>query len=234
MATASSVPRLILHTSYTSSSAARVRLALKLKNITSVEEVYINLGGGQQLSDAHRALNPRMSVPVLQDTQHGQDFPIIQSVAALEYLEEVFPAPENRALLPPPAHPLARAKVRTLVNLIVADMQPLQQIRVTKRIAELGGEAAKTGWVEEFTKKAFEAIEQTLKRTAGRYSVGDKVTLADCCLVPAVWNAEKLGLDLEPYPRTIQVFQHLEALNEVRECHWRRQPDTPEDLKIAE
>jgi len=224
-------PRLVLHTSFRSSSSARLRIALRLKGLTTasgdVEEVYISLLKKEQNSAEYRAINPRMSVPVLQDRHANVLFPITQSVASLEYLEEVFP--DRPALLPPLSDPIARAKVRTLVNLIVADIQPFTQVRTAAKVTEFGGDSVE--WDKHWTTVGFKAFEETLQKTAGKYCVGDSITLADACLAPAVWNWEKFGQDLSPYPIIKRVYESLSQEREVIDSHWKNQPDTPQEFR---
>jgi len=129
-------PDFLLHTYYRSSCSARLRIALNLKAIPA-EYAYVHLFKGEQQSPEHRRLNPSASVPVLTHLVHPS-FPITQSIAALEYLEEIFP--DQTPLLPPMSQPFERAKVRTLVNIISNDVQPVTNRRIVQAVGALGGD----------------------------------------------------------------------------------------------
>lgn len=215
-----------LHTFYRSSCSGRLRIALNLKGIASQYE-YVRLHKDQQHSESFKATNPSASVPVLTHlTGNGPSFPIGQSVAALEYLEEVYP--EQQPLLPPLSQPLERAKVRTLVSILAVDLQPITNRRIGKDLSELGIDS--TEWNRSHTAQGLQPYETLVSKTAGKYSVGNDVTLADVCLIPAIWNAEKLGVNLGDFPTTLRVYSALSELDAVKRSHWSVQQDTPEDL----
>lgn len=131
-------PEFLLHTYYRSSCSGRLRIALNLKGIPA-KYSYVLLYKDEQFSEEHQHLNPSRSVPVLTHlTREGLSFPITQSVAAIEYLEEVYP--DQQPLLPPRTQPLERAKVRTLVNVITNDVQPVTNRRINKAVVELGAD----------------------------------------------------------------------------------------------
>ncbi|EEH43644.1 maleylacetoacetate isomerase [Paracoccidioides brasiliensis Pb18] len=232
-------PQLHLYSYFRSSCAGRLRIALNLKQLHHTT-TFVNLLKGEQLSDAHRSLNPSATVPVLavtakEDTNtHSPDpptsaetsFPITQSIAALEYLEDIATQP---ALLPPVSAPQLRARVRTLVNIIACDIQPVTNLRIQKKVKAFGGD--NTAWACELNIDGFTALEKLVSQWAGTYCVGDAVTLADVCLVPAVWAAQRVDVDFSPYPTVKAVFERLEGLEAVQKAHWSRQPDTPEELR---
>ena len=220
-------PSFLLHTYYKSSCAARLRIALNLKMIPA-EYVYVHLFKGEQHSAKYQDLNPSGTVPVLtQLDENGEavSFPITQSIAALEYLEETHPT--LWPLLPHITQPLERAKVRTLVNVVSNDIQPVTNRRITKRAGELGVDPIK--WNEPFMTRGLQAYEKIASKTAGKYSVGDEVTLADVCLLPALWAAEKNEVELEKLPTVMRVYRALSELEAVQKAHWTNQEDTPED-----
>jgi maleylacetoacetate isomerase len=197
-----------------------------MKNLP-VEYKFVHILKNEQSSNEQKAINPSASVPVLIRLDADQSFPIGQSMAALEYLEEAFP--DRVPLLPPASDVLARAKVRTLANIIACDIQPVTNLRVVNAVAELGGDKGK--WMKEWMQRGFEAFEATVKNTAGFYCVGDQITLADICLVPAVWGAERFGVDMKGFPTSNKIYLELMKHEAVRAAHWQRQPDTPEDLR---
>ena len=229
-ATSMAAPGLILHTYFRSSSAARLRIALNLKGI-QYKSVYVNLGTGEQTTPAYLALNPSGTVPLLVHGAPGGDISIGQSVAALEYLEEVFTT--TAALLPSLEDSAGRAFVRELVSVVVADMQPVTSLRLQAAIEKGGMDTAE--WTRTWTTRGLVVYEKLLAREGrkeGRFSYGDSPTLADVCLVPALWNATGNGLDLSQYPKLNDVFREMQALEAVQNAHWQRQGDTPAGLKI--
>jgi len=222
-------PSLTLHTYFRSSSAARLRIALNLKGL-EYRPVYVNLGTNEQHTPAYLALNPSGTVPLLVHHAERGDISIGQSAAALEYLEEAFAS--ATPLLPPLDDQAGRAFVRELVSVVVADMQPVTSLRLQAAIGEGGMD--KVEWAKTWTARGLVVYETLLSREsrkAGRFSYGDSPTLADACLVPALWNAAWLGLDLEKFPRLNDVFKEMQALQAVENAHWKSQGDTPADLK---
>ncbi|KAM0421146.1 hypothetical protein ACHAPT_011038 [Fusarium lateritium] len=215
-----------LYSYFRSSCTARLRIALNIKSI-SYDMVYINLLKNEQLSDEHKALNPSASVPVLIcHTSKDNPFKVGQSVAALEYLEEKHP---DVPMLPPTSDLEARALVRTLVDIVCVDIQPPTNLRIMRRIRELGGSAE--DWNCQLMTQGLKAYESVALGTAGKYSFGNEVTLADACLIPAIWNAERFGVDLKAFPTICKIVDNLKDHPAVVKAHWQNQPDTPENLR---
>ena len=223
---ATSKPDFLLHTYYRSTCSGRLRIALNLKDV-STQYVYIHLYKGEQQSAQHVELNPSGSVPVLTHltTEGGLSFPIGQSVAAMEYLEEVFP--DRAPLLPPHSQRLERAKVRTLVNIVTNDIQPITNRRITKAVTELGADP--TEWSMTYMTRGLQAYETIASKTASKYSVGDRPSMANVCLVPAVWAAERYGVELDKLPTVMRVYRTLSELEAVQSAHWSVQEDCPPD-----
>ncbi len=201
---------LILHTYFRSSAAYRVRIALEFKSL-AYQSVPVHLvrGGGEQHSAAFAALNPAELVPVLVDGP----LTLTQSLPIIEYLDELHPAP---ALLPPDA--AGRARVRAIAQTIACEIHPLNNLRVLQRLeGTLGADAqAKSAWYAHWVTQGFKVIESMLNESGntGRYCHGDTPTLADCCLVPQIFNAERFGIALDSYPnlrRVGQACMQLEA-----------------------
>ncbi|KAG6267731.1 hypothetical protein E4U49_007809 [Claviceps purpurea] len=233
----------ILYAYFRSSCSARLRIILHLKNIP-FQHIPINILQDQQLSDQHRALNPSASVPLLvcplvpeqtsseqQDQKHQKDneqsgFRIGQSVAAMEYLEEVHP---EIPALPPSSDPRSRALVRVLCAIIASDIQPVTNMRITRRVRALGG--VPEDWNKALMEDGLRAYEEVAKGTAGRYSVGDSLTMADACLMPAVWNAQRYGVAVERFPTVARVAANLGEHPAVRKAEYFRQEDCPEELR---
>ncbi|KAM6536012.1 hypothetical protein FALCPG4_005534 [Fusarium falciforme] len=215
-----------LYSYFRSSCSARLRIALNIKSI-KYDMVYVNLLKNEQLSDEHKALNPSASVPVLiNKASKGTPFKVGQSVAALEYLEEKH---LQVPMLPPTSDPEARAMVRTLVDIVCVDIQPPTNLRIMRRVRELGGSAE--DWNLQLMTQGMAAYENVAAGTAGKYSFGDEVTLADACLIPAIWNAQRFGVDLKAFPTISRIVENLKDHPAVVKAHWQNQPDTPENLR---
>uniref|UniRef100_A0A8I3W832 maleylacetoacetate isomerase n=1 Tax=Callithrix jacchus TaxID=9483 RepID=A0A8I3W832_CALJA len=145
-----------------------------------------------------------------------------QQLAIIEYLEETRPTPR---LLP--QDPKKRASVRMISDLIASGIQPLQNLSILKKV----GEETKLTWAQNAITSGFNALEQILQSTAGKYCVGDEVTMADLCLVPQVANAERFKVDFTPYPTISCINKRLLALEAFQLSHPCRQPDTPTELR---
>ncbi|KAI7863264.1 glutathione transferase zeta 1 [Spinellus fusiger] len=206
---------------YRSSASWRVRLALKWKGV-AYESFCVDLVKTEQKSEKYLAMNPNGKVPSFV-TKEGEI--IYQSMAILEYLEEVYP---ERPLLP--KHPLERAQVRLICQLVSCDIQPLQNPSV---VAAVGGSdlTKRLEWAQRVIGSGFIALEKKLESTAGIYCVGNQVTMADFCVVPMVHNAEKFKLDLTPFPLITRINNTLMALEEFQQTHPFSQSDCPEELK---
>jgi maleylacetoacetate isomerase len=210
----------VLHSYWRSSCSYRVRIALAFKGIP-YEYRAVNLLAGEQLTDAYRAVNPMAELPALEI----DGAVLTQSTAIVEYLEETRPSP---ALLP--ADPVARAHVRAVCSLISNDMQPVQNLRVLKRVAGLfedaaTGAAARDAWAKAVVSSGLEGLEALLRRTAGSRCVGDDVSLADAYLVPQIYNAVRFKIDLGPYPTVVRVHDALVQLPAFMSAHPSAQPD---------
>jgi len=215
-----------LYSYFRSSCSARLRIALHFKGL-NFETKYVNLLNGEQKSANHILLNPSGTVPVLICHQFN-DLTLGQSVAALEFLEQAHPDPP---LLPPAEDIIGRANVRVLLNIIACDIQPVTNSRILNRIKELGGDAQQ--WAKTVMTEGLGAYEMTARNTAGTFSVGDSLSLADCALAPAVWNAERYGVDMSKYPTIQRIFARLSSEQAVLKAHWQAQPDTPPQLRHA-
>ncbi|PSJ22580.1 maleylacetoacetate isomerase [Halomonas sp. ND22Bw] len=205
---------------FRSSAAYRVRIALNLKGL-AYDQAPIDLVAGEQRGEGYLADNPQGLVPTLV-TDDG--LRLTQSLAICEYLEEVHPEP---ALLP--EAPAERARVRALAQLVACEMHPPNNLRVLKYLTgELGvDEAARLGWYRHWVHEGFTALEAMLSREAGsgQFCHGDAPTLADACLVPQVFNAERFECDLSAYPRIRRIADNARALDAFRRAAPGEQPD---------
>jgi len=210
-----------LYTYWRSSAAFRVRIALNLKRLAyeSVPKHLLRDGGEQRGSD-YLALNPQGFVPAL---DHDGTL-ITQSLAICEYLEEVRPEPR---LLPGDA--AARAQIRAMALAVACDIHPLNNLSVLLYLRrELRQEdEAVNRWARHWIGRGFEALEQLIARhsTDGLHCHGPGVTMADVFLLPQVFNARRVALDLGPFPRIAAVAAHLEALPAFDAARPERQPD---------
>ena len=207
-----------LYTYFRSSAAFRVRIALNHKVLPWQPEVVWLLTDDQN-SPAYQAVNPQSLVPTRVDGGHRLN----QSPAIIEYLDETQPGPR---LLP--ADPLGRARVRSLSMLIAAEIHPINNLRVLKYLkTDLGvsQEAADT-WYRHWVSEGLAAFERQLQDGAtGRYCHGDTVSMADACLVPQIFNAQRFKVDLSAMPTTMRVFEACMKLPAFEAAQPSRQPD---------
>jgi maleylpyruvate isomerase len=215
-----------LYSYWRSSSAWRVRIGLALKGLAH-EIVAVDLAAQEQFSDVHRARNPMSQVPVLEVTEEGRTVHLAQSMAILEFLEERFPDPP---LLP--ADLQGRARVRALAEHVNSGIQPLQNALVLRTLRE-----KVPGWDREwarlFIARGLDALERAVRDGAGRFCHGDAPGLADCYLVPQLYNARRYGVDLTPYPTLRRIEEACAALAPFQAAHPDRQPDAPPSERRA-
>lgn len=203
-----------LYNYYRSSASYRVRIALNYKHI-NYESVPIHLinNGGEQHSKNYLALNPQGLVPALEEDGSV----LSQSLAIIDYLEEVYPSP---ALLP--QNPLARAEVRSLALIIACDIHPLNNLRVLERLkAEFKAtEEQVQAWYHHWLKNGFDAIEKKLAHLPRKNTVcyGANISLADVCLIPQVYNAKRFNFPMEAYPLINQINEYCLTLKAFKEA----------------
>jgi maleylacetoacetate isomerase len=197
-----------LYDYYRSSSSYRVRIALNIKQI-SYEKLAIHLidNGGEQHHPDYLAFNPQGLVPTLNENGHI----LTQSLAIIEYLEEMNPEP---ALLP--SNPLARAQIRSLALVIACDIHPLNNLRVLKQLRGefQATEAQVLEWYHLWLKEGFDAIELKLKNLPRKNHVcyGHDISLADICLIPQVYNAIRYNFSMSNYPLINEINEYCLTL----------------------
>lgn len=211
---------LVLYDYWRSGAAYRVRIALNLKGLDyEVRPVHLLRGGGEQHAADYRAINPQQMVPCLLDG----DRVITQSLAAIEYLDETRPEPP---LLPADAR--ARARVRALAMVVACDAHPLGNLRVLDRLhAQFAAdEAQRMEWSRHWIITGFQSLEAMLADNAatGRYCHGDTPGLADACLVPQAYSAQRRGVSLEAYPTVQRIHQECLQLEAFQRAAPERQP----------
>jgi len=213
---------LTLHTYWRSSAAYRVRIALHLKGL-AFDSVPVHLvrGGGEQRLPAFAVRNPQRLVPTL---QHG-DAVLTQSLAIIEYLDETFP---DVPLLPRDA--LSRQRGRALAQLIACDIHPLGNLRVLQYLEhefQLPPDA-RTRWIARWVQEGLAAFEALLvQHGTGDFCIGDAPTIADCALVPQLYNARRFGIDLTPYPTIRRIETACAASPAFDAAAPERQADAP-------
>ncbi|MCW8999830.1 MAG: maleylacetoacetate isomerase, partial [Kangiellaceae bacterium] len=191
-----------------STAAYRVRIALNLKQVSySQESVHLVKDGGEQHKPEYRSINPQSLVPTLID----DGISIGQSIAILEYLEEKYPKPR---LLPQDIK--SRALVRQLCQVIACDVHPLNNLRVLQYLQnnlEVADEE-KTKWYHHWIDKGLSAYESILEKQdiCGPYSLGEELSLADACLIPQIYNANRFGFPMEKYSRLVEINENCMEL----------------------
>ncbi|HYQ03892.1 MAG TPA: maleylacetoacetate isomerase [Polyangiaceae bacterium] len=209
-----------LHNYFRSSASYRVRIALNLKQLPFEHRtVHLTRGGGEQFSAAFRELNEQALVPVLEDGPHR----ITQSLAIIEYLDEVYPNPPLM-----PRSPAERARVRSLALSVACEVHPLNNLRALNYLTqELGvSSEAKTRWYQHWVALGLDALESQISRgPKGSFCHGDEPGLADCCLIPQLFNARRFNCDLSRYPTLLAIEENCSALSAFRDAAPERQPD---------
>lgn len=214
-----------LYSYFRSSAAYRVRIALNLKQLDyDIIPVHLVRHGGEQLSAEYRKLNPDGLVPSLVDEAADDGSALTQSLAIIEYLEEMHPEP---ALLP--AAPCDRALVRSIALSIACDIHPVNNLRVLRYLVrELHvSDDAKNAWYRHWCEQGLASIETLIAREgrSGRYCFGDTPTIADCCLVPQLCNARRMGCDLSAMPTLVRIDAACAELEAFARAAPAAQPD---------
>ncbi|WP_371192776.1 maleylacetoacetate isomerase [Glaciecola sp. SC05] len=205
-----------------SSASYRVRIALNLKQL-DYEYIPVHLvnNGGEQKSEEYQRLNPSKLVPTFVDD--NADITLSQSLAIIEYLDEQYP--EHIQLLP--KHAQDRARVRMLAQDIACDIQPVTNLRVLNKIKldhHASDEQVKQ-WVDYWVTEGFKALSAKIKTRAGKFAYGYQVSLADICIVPQVYNAQRFGVDMSAFPMIQKIYNNCLALEAFQNASPENQSD---------
>jgi len=207
-----------LYTYFRSSAAFRVRIALNLKGL-AYEPVFVHLAKGEHRAAAYAKVNPQGLLPTLELDDGTR---LTQSLAIIEYLDEAHPA---KPLIPKDV--LGKARVRSLSYLIASEIHPVNNLRVLQYLKRALGqnEDQINTWYRHWIADGLAKLEAELSGSRGKFCHGDTPTMADCCLVPQIFNAKRYQSDLAPYPSTMRVFDACMKLDAFDRAQPSRQPD---------
>ena len=207
-----------LYTYFRSSAAFRVRIALNLKGL-KYEPVFVHLAKGEHRQPQYAQVNPQALLPTLELDDGTR---LTQSLAIIEWLEEKQPTPP---LLPP--DPFAKARVRSLSYLVASEIHPLNNLRVLQHLKRALGQTQEQidTWYRYWIADGLAKLEAELAGSSGKFCHGDSPGMADCCLVPQIFNAKRYSSDLAPYPTTMRVFENCMKLEAFDRAQPSKQPD---------
>jgi len=208
-----------LYTYFRSSAAFRVRIALNLKRLP-YEPLFIHLAKGEHRRAEYTGVNPQGLLPTL---IADDGMRLTQSLAIIEWLEETHPEPP---LLPQGAN--ARARVRSLADLVACEIHPLNNLRVLQHLKRVLGqnEEQVNAWYRHWIADGLAKLEAELATDGtGKFCHGDRPTLADCCLVPQIFNAQRYNCELSGFPVAMRIFEACMALEAFDRAQPSRQPD---------
>jgi maleylpyruvate isomerase len=203
-----------------SSATWRVRIALNLKGIGyEYVPIHLSRSGGEQHNAAFRNLNPMKHVPVLTLDRDGKTHQIAESLAIIELLEELWPEP---ALLP--KEPFTRARARQIAQLVSAGIQPLLNTKVQSYLRD-PMQADADAWTRHWLASGLNALEELTRETAGKFAVGDELSIADLCIVPQLYAARRFHVSLDAMPTLLAIEQRCAALEAFQRAEPHAQPD---------
>ena len=215
----------LLHSHWRAAAPYRVRLGLELKGL-AYDYAGVNLADGEQHKAPYRAVNAQRLTPAL-DIGEGQI--LTQSLAILEWLEETHPDPP---LLP--REPLDRQRVRAMAGIVACDIHPLNNLRVLRALSAAGLAAdLRQTWIVRWITDGFKALEPMIIAHGDGFSFGDAPTIADCCLIPQIYSANRLVVDISEFPSILGVGERAAAHPAFMAAHPDRQPDAPADRSTA-
>ena len=208
-----------LYTFFRSGTSHRLRIALNLKGL-AYDTAFVHLPRGEHRAPAYGAVNPQALLPTLEDGGRL----LTQSLAILEYLEETKPSPP---LLP--KDPFERARVRSLAMLVACEIHPVNNLRVLQHLKRALGqnEEQVNAWYRHWIGDGLTKFEADLRKaeTPGKFCHGNTPTMADCCLVPQIFNAQRYQCDTAAYPATMRVFAECMKIEAFDRAQPAKQPD---------
>lgn len=211
---------LTLYGFWRSTATWRVRIALALKGISyAYRPVHLGRDGGEQNRDEYRSKNPMRQVPLVEIERGGRTIRVAQSVAILELLDDLWPEPR---LLP--GDPFLRARARQIAEMVNSGIQPLQNTSVQRYVKhELNADEA--SWTRHWVSRGLGALEEVVREGAGRFAIGDELTVADLFIAPEMAFARRFALPLDGYPTLVRVEASCSELPAFRKAHADAQPD---------
>lgn len=206
-----------LYTYFRSSAAFRVRIALNVKELR-YESLFVHLAKGEHRGPEYAKVNPQGLLPTL---ELDDGIRLNQSLAIIEYLEDKYPRPP---LLPSDA--VGKARVRGLAALVACEIHPLNNLRVLQHLKRSLGQSEEqvNAWYRHWIADGLAKLEAQLDPKA-KFAYGDAPTMADCCLVPQIFNAKRYDCNLAPYPTTMRVFEQCMRLEAFDRAQPAKQPD---------
>ncbi|XP_074605056.1 putative maleylacetoacetate isomerase 2 [Brevipalpus obovatus] len=212
----------ILYSYFRSSCSYRVRIVLQLKNIPfEYKAVSLIKDGGEQHSSQYRQVNPFGFVPALVITDNdGKTHTLFESMAIIDYLEQKYP--QNSIY---PKDLIDRASSLAIAESITSGIQPVQNLELLKMLEKMGIDKSK--WSKDWITGKFQSLEKVLETTCGKYCIGNTISIADICLVPQVYNAQRFEVDMSKFPTITRIANELEKNEAFQKAHPSVQPDTP-------
>lgn len=212
---------LILYNYFRSSTSYRTRIALYHKNLDfEYRAVHLLNNGGEQNSESYKDLNALAEVPTLIHNNKS----LGQSVAIIEYLEEVFPTPPLF-----PKDPFEKAQIRQFCETINSFMHPLGNLKVLQYLGNHHNytQEQKEEWFSLWNKKGYEALEKGLQKTAQNFCFGEKITAADIFLIPQIFASLRFNVDLTDFPLCRKIYENCKTIEAFQKAHPLNQPDSP-------
>ena len=209
-----------LHGYWRSSASYRVRLALHFKQLAfEYHSIHLVKDGGEQHQPGYRELNGIGLVPTLEDG----DVLLNQSLAIMDYLDHQYP--KTPSVLPKVG--ILRSEILAFSYDLAMDLQPITNLRILQKITDPSWNMAadKQQWISHWVTETFKPLEEKLQATSGLFCFGDNFTLADICLLPQIYNAQRFNVDLSQFPGILAISQHCDTLSYVALAYPDNQPD---------